>query len=189
MHGLLLAVDRRSLKTARATWRATAVTVSIALALGAGGCGSGKRPARSVAAPPVASSGACSASARRALSEFAPGRAVSATAYLPPDGSRGCRLRAASVVVDVHVDTLPRALDRLERAAVETTQNVLWSHSHGVPRPIAGLGEDAWWIPAESRLLASDGQRLVSVAVSWRGSRAGRLLALAKTVTHSYLGP
>jgi hypothetical protein len=131
------------------------------------------------------------------MSEFARGRAVSVTAYLPPDGSQGCRLRAAgaaarhaaSLILDVHVDTLPRPLDRLDREAVETTQNVLWSHSRSVPRPVANLGRAAWWIPAKSRLLASDGQRLVSVVVTWRGSRPTRRLALAEALAHSYLGP
>jgi hypothetical protein len=173
---------------------ATALTVSVALAVGAGGCGSSKRTAPDAGGPSGASSGACSASASRATSEFVGGRAISATAYLPPDGSQGCALRAAgrrsaTITVDLHVDTLPRPLARLEREAVETTQNVLWSHSRAVPRPVANLGQASWWIPADSRLLASDGQRLVSVAVTWPGSRPTRRLALAEALARSYLGP
>lgn len=89
-------------------------------------------------------------------------------------------------MVDVHVDTLPRPLDRLDREAVETTQNVLWSHSSGVPRPVARLGTTAWWMPTQSRLLTSDGKRLIAVRVTWRPSRATRRLALAKALAVIY---
>lgn len=167
---------------------------SVALALAAAGCGSGKRRAPNAGAPTRASAAACSASAKRAMATFAGRRPISAVAYSAPDGSHGCRLRAAatdtaSIVVVVQVDTLPQPLARLDRLAVETTQNALWSHSRAVPRAIANLGQAAWWIPADSRLLAGGRQRLVSVTVTWRGARPIRRLAVAEALARTYLGP
>jgi hypothetical protein len=75
----------------------------------------------------------------------------------------------------------------LDREAVETTQTVLWSHSGTTPAPITGLGEAAYWLPSESRLLATDGVRLVSVVVAWHGARQARRLRLAAAMARTYL--
>lgn len=168
--------------------RPTALALAACIALAA--CGSSAQrspPPRATAAP-----SSCSAAAQRAMAAVVGAQAVSATAYSPPDGSQGCRLGAAGashtdVSVDVHVDTLPQPFARLDREAVETTQTALWSHSRTTPSPINGLGEAAYWLPRDSRLIATDGARLISVAVAWPGVRRARRLGLATAMARTYL--
>lgn len=119
---------------------------------------------------------------------------VGATAFTPPDGARGCRLRAGAaggraVAVTVELDTLPQPYARLEREAVECAQNGVWSSHPANPRTLPGLGLDAYWFPGDEKVMTTGGERLVTVRVSWPGSGPGRRTLLAERVARALLGP
>jgi hypothetical protein len=158
------------------------------------GCGSGApHRARSGSANAPAAAAACTPTTEHAFAALVGAHAVTGAAYSPPDGSQGCRLRmigrgAPDVHVDLRTDDFPQPFARLNRESVEATQNALWSGSHKLPTPISGLGEMAFWFPAESRLVATDGTRLVSVAVGGHVIAPSRRRALARRLTRVVLG-
>ncbi|HEU0318670.1 MAG TPA: hypothetical protein VFR49_15140, partial [Solirubrobacteraceae bacterium] len=107
----------------------------------------------------------------------------------------GCRFLIARpgarpLTVEADVDSAPQAYARLDRQAVEYSQNVLWSHAGpgAYPRTVADLGVAADWFPADRRLLATDGTQLVEVVATWPGARRGTEQALAEATARSYLG-
>ena len=86
------------------------------------------------------------------------------------------------------VDTAPQAWVRWQRAQVERTQTTAeWAHlPDQQPRPVSGVGGGAFWVRGSRELVASDGQRLVTVRVlrPVRGARAGAI-----RVARAALGP
>jgi len=121
-----------------------------------------------------------------------PAARVAATAFVAPSGAAGCRFAARGVVpiaAVAGIDTAPQASVRFEREVVEYGQNVIWAHRGPSPYPrnIDGLGQGADWFPAERRLLATDGGRLVEVTVTWPGAAAGRELRLAESIVRGYV--
>ncbi|MEA2145454.1 MAG: hypothetical protein QOG59_1041, partial [Solirubrobacteraceae bacterium] len=51
-----------------------------------------------------------------------------------------------------------------------------------------GIGLDAFWFPAVSQFMTTDGVRLVAVTVTVPGARQARLSALGKAVARPYVG-
>jgi hypothetical protein len=100
-----------------------------------------------------------------------------------------CVFRAAAVKVTVVVDSYPQPYQRLERAAVENGQQFGAVRLEAAPESVTGIGLDAWWFPTEQQLMTTEGRRLITVIVAWRGVRARRREALAEGVARHYLGP
>jgi hypothetical protein len=79
----------------------------------------------------------------------------------------------------------------MEREQVEFWQNVEWSHktARAAPRPVTSLGLGGYWFPVQSRLLTTDGVRLVTVKVRAPSlgpvERKNEAVKLARV----YLGP
>ncbi len=90
----------------------------------------------------------------------------------------------------VGLDSAPQAPARLEREAVEYSQTVLWAHlgSGAYPRTVSRLGVDAYWFPADRRLLTTDGSRLIEVTVTWPAGSDPRARTLAERLARGYLG-
>ena len=88
----------------------------------------------------------------------------------------------------VTVDTLPQAWFRWDRAFVERTQTAFeWSKNAAQQaRVVPGVSGGAFWIRATRELVASDGQRIVTVRVLRTG---GRPLAAAIATARPRLGP
>jgi hypothetical protein len=92
------------------------------------------------------------------------------------------------VLVVANIDSAPQAFFRLERTAVEAAQNFTSPRVVPPPQRIAGLGLDADWFPSSQQLMTSDGNRLISVAVTWRGASVARKQGVAEAVARPYLG-
>jgi hypothetical protein len=103
-----------------------------------------------------------------------------------PGSPRGRRRRAG----DRNVDTAPQPYYVLERTTVEAT-HVFWpTRMAATPAVVNGLGIEATWFPANTKLMSTDGTRLLTVAVDWRGASQGRERALAEAMSRTYLtGP
>lgn len=93
--------------------------------------------------------------------------------------------RRMSVVANL--DSGPQPYFRLERTAVEATQQFSATRNIAAPQTIKGLGMDADWYPAEQQLQTTDGVRLITVTVTWHGVPQGRRRALAVAVARPYL--
>jgi hypothetical protein len=166
-------------------------------ALAAGGCGGSDAAPRSHRTTATAAGGACTS---RALAELAAATAIPASAirnarFVATDGSAGCQFSAARaaggpLAVTVEVNTAPQAYEHLDREVVEYGQGVIWFHlgEHAYPVNIPGLGLETDWFPAESKLLTTDGVRLVTVVVSTSPRRAGSGQTLATELARRYLG-
>jgi hypothetical protein len=98
-------------------------------------------------------------------------------------------VRGRPVSVTANVDSSPQAYFRLERTAVEATQMLFPGQVAPPPQQISGLGLDADWFPGTSRLMTTDGKRLVTVTVSWADTASARQLALAEAVARPYMTP
>ena len=70
------------------------------------------------------------------------------------------------------LDSAPQAYARMEREQVEFWQNVEWSHkaARAAPRPMTSLGLGGYWFPLQSRLLTTDGVRLITIKMRSSGS-------------------
>jgi hypothetical protein len=161
------------------------------------GCGSSgsstsqttARVAAKPAAPPL-----CLPKAEVALSRFV-GVHASEITNSPGKGDNAepqCTLkvrltdgRRMSVVANL--DSSPQPYFRLERTAVEATQQFSVTRNVAAPQTIKGLGKDADWYPAEQQLQTTDGVRLITVTVTWHGVSQGRRRALAVAVARPYL--
>jgi hypothetical protein len=179
----------------RRTGRALAVALTVIAGSAGAACGGSHE---SAAAPrPAAPPGPCTAAVRAAIvgGLGTPAATVVTTAFVSPNGAPGCRFAASRagaadpVGVQATIDSAPQAEQRFERAVVEYGQNVLWSHgpASAYPLNIAGLGEGADWFPADARLLATDGSRLVEITVTWPAAAARAQRQLAESVARRYL--
>jgi hypothetical protein len=88
--------------------------------------------------------------------------------------------------VVVNVDASPQPYTRLERTIVEAGQQFGTVRSFAAPVAVGGLGLDAAWLPDQDELITADQRRLITVTVSWKGSRRPRQ-ALARALAHRYL--
>jgi hypothetical protein len=93
--------------------------------------------------------------------------------------------------VVVMLDSAPQAYTRMEREQVEFWQNVEWSHktARAAPRPVGHLGLGGYWFPVQSRLLTTDGVRLVTVKVRGPSSGPSERKSAAIGLARTYLGP
>jgi hypothetical protein len=101
-----------------------------------------------------------------------------------------CQYESAAGAFRVTVDTLPQAWFRWERAQVERTQTASeWSHTPAQQaRDVHGVGGGAFWVRGPRELVASDGQRLVTVRVL-RPTAAADARRAAIRVARAGLGP
>ena len=111
--------------------------------------------------------------------------------FTAPNGADGCRFRAEGISVVVILDSAPQAYTRMEREQVEFWQNVEWSHkaARAAPRPVGHLGLGGYWFPLQSRLLATDGVRLITVKVRAPSSGPSERKVAAVRMARTYLGP
>jgi hypothetical protein len=150
-----------------------AFLISLALILLGGG------PAKPSLAP------ACAGEARTAVA------ATEVEGFKASNGSDGCRLRGDDLEAIVMLDSAPQAYTRMEREQVEFWQNVEWSHktARAAPRPVGHLGLDGYWFPVQSRLLTTDGVRLVTIKVRAPSAGPAERRAQAIKLARIYLGP
>jgi hypothetical protein len=74
----------------------------------------------------------------------------------------------------------------LERTAEEAAQ--VFVPTRTVAPPVAiNLGLEADWFPAREQLMATDGLKLITTTVTWRGVTQKHRLALAKAFTKPYI--
>jgi hypothetical protein len=78
-----------------------------------------------------------------------------------------CQYTSQTSTLRVTVDTAPQAWLRWGRAQVERTQTTReWANIPAQqPHVVSGVGGGAFWVPGPRELVASDGQRLVTVRV------------------------
>jgi hypothetical protein len=128
---------------------------------------------------------ACAHPARAAI------EATGATPFTAPNGADGCRLRSGDVEAIVMLDSAPQAYTRMEREQVEFWQNVEWSHktARAAPRPVRHLGLGGYWFPLQSRLLTTDGVRLITIKVRSASIGPSGRMAAAVRLARVYLGP
>jgi hypothetical protein len=172
----------------------------VVLAAAIAGCGSSSSGGETSTGAPVASAPAITttpASAelpspcdRRARAVI-PGGATAARPFTARNGSAGCRLRGRQLEAVVYLDSAPQAYTRMEREQVEFWQNVEWSHktARAAPRPITTLGLGGYWFPVQSRLLTTDGVRLITIKVRAPSIGPAERRAKAVELAQVYLGP
>jgi hypothetical protein len=136
---------------------------------------------------------ACSPRARAALARVESTRpgSVRADPFKASSGAAGCQLRGQDVAAVVRLDSAPQAYARMEREVVEFGQNVDWTKvpPRAYPRTIAHLGLDADWFPLQSRLLTTDGVRLITIKVRAESMAPSARKAAATDLARVYLGP
>jgi hypothetical protein len=113
------------------------------------------------------------------------------SSFTASNGADGCRFRADGISVTVMLDSAPQAYTRMEREQVEFWQNVEWSHktARAAPRPITTLGLGGYWFPVQSRLLTTDGVRLITIKVRAPSASPEERKATAVKLAQVYLGP
>jgi hypothetical protein len=111
--------------------------------------------------------------------------------FVASNGAEGCRFHTEGMSATVMLDSAPQAYERMEREQVEFWQNVEWSHktARAAPRPVGHLGIGAFWFPVQSRLLTTDGVRLVTVKVRAPSSGPSERKSAAARLARTYLGP
>jgi hypothetical protein len=166
--------------------RPPALIIAGLMTLALAGCGSSRS----------SSASACRPQARAALVRALPRTriAISEKSSIGSQGMPECHLVASTqardqVKLTATIDTAPQAYTRLERAAVEAGQNLSLVGNSTAPQNISGLGLDADWFLDESKLMTSDGTRLITVAVSWDSASQKRKRELARVVAAAYLDP
>jgi hypothetical protein len=108
------------------------------------------------------------------------------------DGMPQCSFKArlpsgGRFAVTINVDRSPQPYMVLSRTIVERQQ--VFSPTRLVPAPVSvlGLGLLASWFPP-SQLMSTDGVRLVTTTVLWRGASQGQERRLAVRISRPYLG-
>jgi hypothetical protein len=136
------------------------------------------------AAPTLAP--ACSHQAQAAI----PGESR-ATPFKARSGAAGCRLDGSDLSAVVYLDSAPQPFTRMEREQVELWQNVEWSHraANAAPRPVGHLGLGGYWFPLQSRLLTTDGVRLITIKERAPSIGASERKSAAVRLARVYLGP
>lgn len=164
-----------------------AITAILGVLLTLAACGSGGG----------AEAGPCKRPATTAIANTlsVPASSLRALVVHPADGTLACRItvttRAGAATVLADLDSSPQPFFRLERASVEASQNVLWSHESTAlyPVDVQGIGLAATWFPGSDQFMTTDGVRLITVTVHWPGASSARRRGLAEAVARTYLGP
>jgi hypothetical protein len=156
---------------------------------GCGGSGSSSSHTTSTSQKTAAASPVCLPKAEVALSRVV-GAHVSEISQSPAGGTCTFRVRLTDgrrVSVVASVDSRPQPDVRLERAAVETTQQFASRIVFAVLQTIQGLGRDANWYPVKHQLQTTDGRVLVTVRVRSDGLSPDAQRHLAVAMTAAYL--
>ena len=104
-----------------------------------------------------------------------------------PQCAFSTRLHGKRVEMTLNVDNGPQPYFVLERTIVEASQ-IFPQRLSPPPTQVAGLGLEASWFPAETRLEATDGKRLITATVvNWPGAARNSEIQLARTMTVPYL--
>lgn len=103
-----------------------------------------------------------------------------------PQCSFSTHAKGHLVEATANVDTSPQPYRRLADGEVETGQAFM-TQPKFIPKPVSGVGLDAYWLPDKMQLKSTDGLRLVTVSVKWPSAGQNRELALAVTLARSYL--
>jgi hypothetical protein len=113
------------------------------------------------------------------------------SSFTASNGADGCRFREHGTAVVVRLDSAPQAYTRMEREQVEFWQNVEWSHktARAAPRPVTQLGLGGYWFPVQSRLLTTDGVRLITIKVRAPSTGPSERKDTAMKLARVYLGP
>lgn len=172
-----------------------AALVAAAMLLLPSGCGqtSAARHTTSSRAQPARIS-VCLPDARRAVARtFAvPSSAVAVAAAVGNNAYPQCTFgvslaHGAHVQVVANADNGPQPYFVLERTEVEETQQFTAQRMIAAPTPVSGLGLDAWWFPAEPKLMTTDGVQLITITVNWAHATQARKRALAEMLARLYL--
>jgi hypothetical protein len=91
------------------------------------------------------------------------------------------------VTLLVNYNNGPQPYFVLERTAIEASQVFTPNRMVAAPVAVTGLGIEADWFPATNQLMATDGIKLITVNVTWRGTKVARQRALAEALTRTYL--
>lgn len=147
--------------------------------------------ARAAAKPPV-----CLPQAKAVISRFV-GTGAQEISQAPSIGNNAepqCTFRVRGtdgrrLVVVANVDSSPQPYFRLERTAVEQTQQFSTKRLIAAPQSVKGIGLDADWYPNVQQLQTTDGRVLMTLTVTWQGVPQARRRALAVAVARPYLRP
>ncbi len=93
-----------------------------------------------------------------------------------------------AVQVTVNLDNGPQPYFRLERTAVEASQQFGTERLYAAPEQIMGLGLDADWFPDSDYLETTDGSKLITVTIGWPGSSPAQRRALSIAMAHPFIG-
>jgi hypothetical protein len=123
------------------------------------------------------------------------GAPAGSIALAPSTGNNAmpqCSFRArvgasGRVEATANVNTGPQPYFVLERTAVEAAQQFTATRMIAAPQAVSRLGIEADWFPAETQLMTTDGARLITVSISWRGATRARKRALAVALARTYL--
>ena len=174
------------------------LTLAACLAtLSAAGCGGSAthRARTSERVRSVTPPSPCTPAARRAMAGFlrASASGITQVASSGNNAMPQCTFSMGptdrrSIAVTANVDASPQPYFRLERTAIETGQELI-GRSTPTPKPVNGIGVEAYWFPAQTELMCTDGVRLITVSVNWPAASTRRRLALALAVARPYLRP
>lgn len=167
------------------------------MALLLAGCGGRAAPKRDAAAKRHAATGPCTDTAKAAFAA-ALGVSSAAVSTAPSTGNNTypqCSYRAVlgtgkRVVALANIDTGPQPYFILERTEVEASQVFTAGAKRLYPAPTpVKLGLDAWWFPGNTYLMTTEGVRLYTVTITWRGVTQKMRRDLAIAVARTYLLP
>jgi hypothetical protein len=183
------------MESSRTSTPAAILVVAGTLVLALGGCGGGHHGSTAAPAVPAVTSHSClpavTAAAARALGQ--PKTEIAEATQIGDVVT--CRYRTARpspagcLGAAVVLDRAPSAYERFERFVVEREQTFVQSgatHVDQSPHEIAGIGLEAVWVPAEQRLVATGGDRFISVAPDCPGHPSAEM-PLAETLARAGL--
>jgi hypothetical protein len=168
------------------------VIIAVLTGSAAAGCGSSSHPPAKAtkAANKTKAAPVCEPAARTVIAretKVDPGT-LTARAAEGGNAEPECRFKGPGVSVVVNIDSSPQPYQRLERAIDEASQQFAPVPGFQPPMIVPKVGLDAAWLPAESKLITTDGRSLLGITVSWRGQKRSREIALAVLVARRYLG-
>ena len=92
------------------------------------------------------------------------------------------------VQVTANLDNGAQPYFRLERTAVEASQQFGTERLYAAPQLIFNLGLDADWYPDGNYVQTTDGVKLITVTVAWPGSSQAQRRALSVVIARRFLG-
>lgn len=136
----------------------------------------------------------CTSTALDAMARYLKVRAATITTAtstgnnLMPQCSYTARLRHGKrAQVTANVDTSPSPYAVLERTIEEASQIFGPTRLSPAPVTVPRLGLDAAWFPQDDWLKTTDGVRLLTASVDWKGAKQRQQIALAAAIARPYL--